>query len=329
MTVAYGPGTQIDHYEIIRQLGFGGMSRVFLAKDLKNEDQQVVLKFPNEDMIGNVAVFERYRREAEIGSLLHHPHVQLMLNTDEERSEHYLVVEYIKGRTLRQVFEERDQKPFPPVEAIRLAIQICDALAYCHEHGVLHRDIKPENIMVLEDGSVKIIDFGVALLEGARRVTWRGLSGTVGTPDYMSPEQIKGQRGTASSDIYAVGVLLYEMLSGQTPFEGENVFAVMNQHVSQDPPSLLEANPALSPELATVVMRAIRRDPEKRYQNMRDMLHDLQNLDEVKPVNYVPDKPGTGRWGHEFLYAGMIVLIILLLIVALGFAAQFVNHVPH
>ena len=222
------------------------MSRVFLAKDLKNEGQEVVLKFPNEDMIGNIAVFERYRREAEIGSLLHHPHVQLMLNTDEERSEHYLVVEYIKGRTLRHVFEEREQKPFLPVEAIRLAIQICDALAYCHEHGVLHRDIKPENIMVLEDGSVKIIDFGVALLEGARRVTWRGLSGTVGTPDYMSPEQIKGQRGTASSDIYAVGVLLYEMLSGQTPFEGENVFAVMNQHVSQDPPSLLEADPALS-----------------------------------------------------------------------------------
>ncbi len=329
MTIAYAAGSKIDHYEIVRLLGYGGMSRVFLAKDLKNEDQLVVLKFPNEDMIGNVAVFERYRREAEIGSLLHHPHVQHMLNTDEERSEHYLVVEYIQGRTLRHVFEEREQKPFPPVEAIRLAIQICDALAYCHEHGVLHRDVKPENIMILEDGSIKIIDFGVALLEGARRVTWRGLSGTVGTPDYMSPEQIKGQRGTASSDIYAVGVMLYEMLCGHTPFEGENVFAVINQHVSQDPPSLLDCNPSISPELVTVVMRAVRRDPEKRYQNMRNMLHDLENLNEVKPVNYVPDKPGAGRWGHEFMYAGMIIIIILLVIIALGVAAQFAHHAVH
>ncbi|HTK10203.1 MAG TPA: serine/threonine-protein kinase [Ktedonobacteraceae bacterium] len=329
MTIAYTPGARIDHYEIVQHLGHGGMSHVFLAKDLQHEGQLVVLKFPNDDMIGNVAVFERYRREAEIGSLLRHPHVQLALNTEEKRSELYLVVEYIKGRTLRGVIEDHEQKPFPPVEVIRLAIQLCDALAYCHEHGVLHRDVKPENIMILEDGSVKIIDFGIALLEGARRVTWRGLSGTVGTPDYMSPEQIKGQRGTASSDIYAVGVILYEMLCGHTPFEGENVFAVMNQHVSQDPPSLLACNATISPELATVVMRAVRRDPEKRYQNMRDMLHDLENLDEVKPVRYVPDKPGAGRLQRDFLYAGVIIIIILLVIIALGFAAQFVNHAAH
>ena len=329
MTIAYAPGTQIDHYEIIKLLGHGGMSRVFLAKDLKNEGQPVVLKFPSDEMIGNVAVFERYRREAEIGSLLHHPNVQLLLNIDEERSDHYLVVEYIKGRTLRQVIEDRELKSFPPVEAIRLVIQICDALAYGHEHGVLHRDIKPENIMMLDDGTIKIIDFGIALLEGARRVTWRGLSGTVGTPDYMSPEQIKGQRGTASSDIYAVGAMLYELLCGHTPFEGENVFAVMNQHVSQDPPDLLDCNPSISRELATVVMHAVRRDPEKRYQKMREMLHDLENLDEVKPVHYVPDKPGAGRLGHEFMYAGMILIIILLVIIALGFAAQFVHHAAH
>src|SRR6266700_1102179 len=328
MTTVYTPGARIDHYEIIRLLGHGGMNRVYLARDIHSQ-QDVVLKFPNDDLIGNIGVFERYKREAEIGSRLNHPFVQHLLNVGEERQDHYLVIEYVQGKTLRQVLEEHAPNPLPQKEAIRITLQICDALAYCHEHGVYHRDIKPENIMILDDNNVKIIDFGVALLEGARRVTWRGLSGTVGTPDYMSPEQIKGQRGTASSDIYAVGVLLYEMLTGHTPFEGENVFAVMNQHVSQDPPSLLEANPALSPELATVVMRAVRRDPEKRYQNMRDMLHDLQNLDEVEPVKYVPDTPGTGRWGHEFLYAGMIVLIILLLIVALGFAAQFVNHAPH
>src|SRR5947208_8982151 len=149
--------------------------------------------------------------------------------------------------------------------------------------------------MILDDNNVKIIDFGVALLEGARRVTWRGLSGTVGTPDYMSPEQLRGERGAAGSDIYAVGMMLYEMLSGHTPFDGENVFAVMNQHVSQDPPSILDFNPHLSPELATVVMKAIRRDPHKRYQSMQDLLHDLCNLEKVEPMPYTPETPTVNR----------------------------------
>src|SRR5204863_8435937 len=109
-------------------------------------------------------------------------------------------------------------------EAINITIQICEALVCCHEKGVVHRDIKPENIMMRDDGTIKIIDFGIALLEGARRVTWRGLSGTMGTPDYMSPEQLKGERGTASSDIYATGVMFYEMLCGHTRCEGENLF---------------------------------------------------------------------------------------------------------
>lgn len=329
MTAVYTPGAQIDHYQIVRELGHGGMSRVYLAKDVQNDNQPVVLKFPNDDMIGNIAVFERYKREAEIGNRINHPYIQHMLNVDEERSDHYLVVEYIKGRTLRAVLEDSAPNPFPTEEAVRIGLQLCEALTYCHEHGVLHRDIKPENVMMLEDGSIKIIDFGVALLEGARRVTWRGLSGTVGTPDYMSPEQVKGQRGTASSDIYAVGVILYEMLCGHTPFEGENVFAIMNQHVSQDPPSLLECNPKIEPALATVVMKAIRRDPEKRYQSMRDMLHDLQHLNAVKPVTYVPDKPGAGRMKQELMLAALIIVILLLAIVALGIFAQMVHHAPH
>lgn len=328
MTTVYIPGAQIDHYEIIRMLGHGGMNRVYLAQDLHSQ-QKVVLKFPNDDLIGNVAVFERYKREAEVGNRLHHPHVQALLNTGEERCEQYLVMEYINGRTLREVLEERfaASGPLPPAEAIQITLQICDALAYCHEHGVFHRDIKPENIMLQQDGSVKIIDFGVALLEGARRVTWRGFSGTVGTPDYMSPEQLRGERGTASSDIYAVGAMLYEMLCGHPPFEGENVFAVMNQHVSQDPPSILHSNPNVSPRLATVVMRAIRRDPDKRYKSMHDMLHDLRNLEEVTPIPYQPDKPGINRVRQQIIFAALIIIAICLVIIALGFLAQFAHQV--
>jgi len=183
--------------------------------------------------------------------------------------------------------------------------------------------------MIQEDGNIKIIDFGIALLEGARRVTWRGLSGTVGTPDYMSPEQLKGERGMAGSDIYAVGVMLYEMLCGRTPFEGENIFAIMNQHISQDPPSILLTNPQLSPALATVVMRAIRRDQDKRYKSVSNLLHDLRNLEEVKPVPYEPDVPRLNQSRRTAILATLIIIAIFLLIGALGFLAQFAHHVVH
>src|SRR5947209_11883895 len=304
------------------------MNHVYLALDLHNS-QEVVLKFPNDDLFGNIAVFERYKREAEIGNRLRHPYIQHLLNMDEERSEDYLVTEYIQGRTLRAVLEEHAPSPLPLEEAIRIIIQICEAIAYAHEHGVFHRDIKPENIMMLENGDIKIIDFGVALLEGARRVTWRGLSGTVGTPDYMAPEQLQGARGYASADIYAVGVMLYEMLCGHVPFEAENVFAVINQHVSQDPPSIQKFNPAIPPPLATVVMHAIRRDPERRYKSMRGMLRDLQHLDAVIPVPYKPDAPHMSNTRRQVILAVVITLAICLAIIAFGILAQTMHHVIH
>ncbi|HLI71730.1 MAG TPA: serine/threonine-protein kinase [Ktedonobacteraceae bacterium] len=328
MTTVYAPGAQIDHYEIIRMLGHGGMSRVYLATDLRDQ-RTVVLKFPNDELIGDIAVFERYRREAEIGSRLNHPYVQHLLYTDEKRSEEYLVVEYIQGKTLREVLAARDGKPLPPDEALRIIEQVCEALAYCHEHGVYHRDIKPENIMLQNDGSVKIIDFGIALLEGARRVTWRGLSGTVGTPDYMSPEQLRGQRGTASSDIYSVGMILYEMLCGHTPFEGENVFAIMNQHVSQDPPSIRQFNPNISAPLETVVMHAIRRDADKRYQSMRAMLDDLTHLDTVAPVPYTPESPRANALNRQLILGLAITGILLLIAIAIGILAEIAHNAAH
>ena len=325
MPTTYTPGERIDHYEIIRLLGHGGMNYVYLAYDTLHQ-QKVVLKFPNDDLFGNVAVFERYKREAEVGSRLDHPHIQHLLNADEDRCDHYLVVEYIQGRTLRDVLEEHAPNPLPVTEAIRIIIQVCEALAYAHAHGVYHRDIKPENIMILNNGDIKIIDFGIALLEGARRVTWRGLSGTVGTPDYMAPEQLKGERGTASSDIYATGAILYEMLCGRVPFEGENVFAIMNQHVSQDPPSILQFNPALSPALATVVMRSIRRDPAKRYHSMEELLHDLRNLNEVTPVQYKPESPQAHPMRQQAIFATLVTISICLAIIILGFLVQYVHH---
>lgn len=328
MTTLYSSGTQIDHYEIIQKLGHGGMSHVYLALD-QEDQRRVVLKFPNDDLIGDIGVFERYRREAEIGSRLNHPHIQHLLKSGEKRSNDYLVVEYLEGQTLRELLTAREGVLLPLDESLRIVEQICEALAYCHEHGVFHRDIKPENIMVLADGNVKIIDFGIALLEGARRVTWRGLSSTVGTPDYMSPEQLRGERGTAAADIYAVGMLLYELLCGRTPFEGENIFAIINQHVSQDPPSILQFNPQIAPELATVVMHAIRRDPEKRYKSVNALLADLRNLAEVQPVPYQPDEPRTGGKARTAIIVTLVIIAICLAIIAFGLLAQGLHPAGH
>src|ERR1700737_2050352 len=134
MTTAYTPGAQVDHYELIRMLGRGGMNRAYLARDVSNH-QEVVLKFPDDALMGDIAVFERYKREAEIGKRLHHPNVQQLLNTDEKRSQEYLGGEYIKGQNLRTVLEEHAPNPLPVAEAVRITLQICDAMVYCHEQG--------------------------------------------------------------------------------------------------------------------------------------------------------------------------------------------------
>src|SRR2546421_11691277 len=212
MPAIFHTGQVIDHYKIIRLLGQGGASHVYLAQDLQAL-QEVILKFPVDDVIGGAAVFARYKREAEIGKRLNHPFIQRHVNQGEERSADYLVLEYLRGQTLRAVMEEHAPALLPTAEVIRLLLQVCEALAFAHEKGVIHRDIKPENILLLDTGEIKLLDFGIALfLEEKRRMVWRGLSSPVGTPDYMAPERLQGAEGDARADIYAVGVVLYELL---------------------------------------------------------------------------------------------------------------------
>ncbi len=321
----YQPGQRIDHYEIIRLLGRGGASHVYLAQD-RRALQEVVLKFPHDDLIGGGAIFARYRREAAIGRRLSHPHIQRHLNRGEERSTEYLVLEYLRGQTLRAVMKKQAPALLPAGEVLHILLQVGDALAYAHEHGVIHRDIKPENILLLENGDIKVCDFGIALLAGERRGRWRGFSSPIGTPDYMAPELLWGEPGSVQSDIYAVGVVLYELLCGRTPFEEHDGFELITRHISHDPPGILESNPTLSPALATVIMRAIRRDPGRRYVSMRDLLHDLSHLDEVTAVNYIPDPPKIGGRYRQVIRIALIVLIVCLCIIAFGVLAQFAHH---
>ena len=332
MPTIYQTGQRIDHYEIIRLLGQGGASHVYLAQD-RRALQAVVLKFPADDVIGGAAIFARYKREAEIGKRLNHPFIQRHVNRGEARSADYLVLEYLRGRTLRAVMREHAPALLPTAEVIRILLQVCEALAYAHEQGVIHRDMKPENILLLDTGEIKLLDFGIALfLEKEHRLAWRRspfFSSPVGTPDYMAPERLQGGRGDARADIYAVGVVLYEMLCGRTPFEEHEGFVLITQQLSHDPPGILERNSTLPPALATVVMRAIRRDPERRYTSMREMLHDLGHLDDVTVVDYVPAPPKLGGRYRQAIRTALIVLIACLGIVAFGLLAQFAHHIVH
>ena len=319
---------QIDHYKIIRQLGHGGMSRVYLAVDT-HDQRPVVLKFPKDDLIGDISTYERYKREVAIGYRINHPHVIHLLNPGEHHSDDYLVMEYVRGRTLRMLLEEHDNQPLPVSQALHIITQLCDALAYCHERGVFHRDIKPENIVLQGDGNIKILDFGIARLEGARRVTSRGLSAMAGTPDYMPPEQLKGKRGAADADLYASGILLYEMLAGRTPFADENVFAAMNQHMTMDPPSLLHFNQSLPLELVTVVMKAIRRNPKKRFQSIQELQYALHHLHEVEPVPYEPDPPQPHYVRQKAVMAIWIILAFFAGVTLIAFLAQITHNALH
>jgi len=175
----------------------------------------------------------------------------------------------------------KEQAPLPVDQALRLTHKIAEGMAYCHEHDVIHRDLKPENILISKDGQPVILDFGLALTKGARRVTYANFSGTAGTPDYMAPEQVEGQRGDKRTDIYALGTMLYEMLTGTLPFVGGDQMKVMAAHLQGAIPRLDKVKPGISPQIATVVAKALQRDPEQRYPDMAAFIHDLDHLDSV------------------------------------------------
>ncbi|MGB6728545.1 MAG: serine/threonine-protein kinase, partial [Terracidiphilus sp.] len=272
-TMTLEAGDVLDHYRIEDTVSHSRMSTLYRATDLR-DGRQVAIKVPLEEMEADPILIERFAREEQIGQELDHPGIVKTFN-GEGRIRRYMVIEWVQGKLLRTILNEEGKLPIE--RAVKLSIEICDALDTMHKHGVVHRDLKPENIMVCEGDRIKIIDFGIAMKEDARRLTFTDMSSVLGTPDYISPEQVKGQRGDQRSDIYALGAMLYEMLTGQPPFTGPNPLAVMNERLLIDPKPVRELNAEISPEIEEVLFRALERDPRHRYATAAEMAWELEH----------------------------------------------------
>jgi serine/threonine-protein kinase len=318
----FQPGDTLDHYRIENLVARSGMASIFRGTD-QRDGRAVAIKIPHPEMEMDPIFFDRFKREEEIGKKLDHPGVVKVLNSDD-RSQHYMVLEWVDGRLLRQILNEK--KILPPERAIRITIGLCNALGYVHSQGVVHRDLKPENIMVDKDDNVKLIDFGIAANAGSRRLTFAKLTQAMGTPDYISPEQVKGKRGDARSDVYSLGIMFYEMLTGKVPFTGPNPFVIMNERLLNNPIPPREINPEISTQLQEIIYRALERDPTKRYPNCHEFALDLEHPDKVG----VADRPELTNWKQRRSPMGRRILFYIMLalipVVVFGLMLYIANH---
>jgi serine/threonine-protein kinase len=326
---ALEPGAQLDSYRIDAVVARSGMATIYRATDLR-DDRTVALKIPHPDMEADPLFSDRFRREAAIGERLNHPNVMRVYKDEgggEKRSRVYMVMEWCEGRLLRRILDESrniDEGHIPYDRAIRIAKGVLNALAYIHANGVVHRDLKPENILVDENDNIKLIDFGIAGDSSSRRLTYANFTTALGTPDYISPEQVKGKRGDGRSDIYSMGVILYEMLTGKLPFHGPTPLAAMNDRLLNHPVPPQVADPSVSAQMQEILYRALERDPRNRYARAEEFLHDLEHPEEVG----VEDRDEIRDWQNrksplvrKILYYGglaLIPVVILLLMILIA-----------
>jgi eukaryotic-like serine/threonine-protein kinase len=276
------PGQEIDGFRVVSLLGQGSSSEVVLALD--PDGRQVVLKLPHDAAVASPKSFDRFRRELAIASRLDHPGIQRSIDRKTDRSRPYLVMEYIEGETLEALLKREGRLPLD--RAIDFAIQLADALAYAHAHCVVHRDIKPANVLVTSDYRLVITDFGIALLDGARRLTWHMLGDRLGTPDYMSPEQIQGQRGDSRSDVYALGGVLFEMLTGSVPWPGHTAIEAMDKHLTAPVPAMRDLGVDVPPAVEGIVRRCLRKRADERYPDASALRRDLEQWRELDPAEF-------------------------------------------
>jgi len=284
----------------------------------------VAVKVPHLGLESNPASFARFQREEEIGCRLNHPFVLKFVRVNGGKSRPYIVTEYLRGCTLAHLLGRI--RPLPEKDALKFASLICEALQYLHEQGVVHRDLKPSNVMFCPDGTIRIMDFGISQATESRRMTFVGFTPAMGTPDYISPEQIKGKRGDHRSDIYSLGAMLYEMLTGSPPFDGDDPFIIMNTRMSGDPASPRTLNPSLSPQAEEIVLRALQRDVAGRYPTAAAMKADLDAPETVHVTGLCDSLQESTRWKRFLLLARWIAITCVLPLVMQGLLFLFLWH---
>src|SRR2546421_8751017 len=255
-----------DRYELEELVGSGGMSSVYRAHD-RLLDRKVALKVLHEQYTQDDDYVERFKHEARSVATLSHPNIVTVIDRGEHENRQFIVFEYIDGENLKALVQRRG--PAPVVTALELAIQTARGLSFAHQQGLVHRDVKPQNILLNGDGQAKVTDFGIARsLDVQHGMTQTGT--VLGTSDYIAPEQAQGQRVDEQTDVYSLGVVLYELLTNEVPYPGENFVAVAMRHINEAPPPIRDKRPDVSRRLEAAVQRAMAKDPEARFQTMVD-----------------------------------------------------------
>lgn len=260
-----------DRYEIIKTIGEGGMANVYLANDTIL-DRKVAIKVLRGDLSNDEKFIRRFKREALSVSNLSHPNIVEVYDVGEEDGNYYIVMEYIEGKTLKQLLQKRGALTLN--EVIDIMTQLTDGLAHAHEAYIIHRDIKPQNIMIEDNGLVKITDFGIAMALNSTQLTQT--NSVMGSVHYLPPEQANGKGSTVKSDIYSLGILMYELLTGSVPFKGDTAVEIALKHMKEKIPSIRKQNPTIPQSVENIILKATAKNPKNRYDNVRDMYKDLQ-----------------------------------------------------
>ncbi len=314
-------GDRLDQYEITELLARSGMAAVYRARDTET-GEGVALKVPHLQFESDLVFHERFRREEALGQKLDHPSIIKFLRP-RDKSRMYIAMELCEGKSLRALLSP--QRPLPAPRALDIAKKLAEALVYLHSRRVVHRDLKPENVLVLPDGGVKLLDFGIALDESARRLTWFGLSSTVGTPDYMAPEQVGGRRGDARTDIYALGTMLYEMLTGHLPYSASTAAGIVRAKTHEPPQPPTRYVPGLDPHLEEILLHALEPSPRDRYPTAAAMLEDLRDPSRVTPGSRAvsPARRGLSRIPvPRGVLGGLLLVLVLSGLVVLTWLSQ-------
>jgi serine/threonine protein kinase/tetratricopeptide (TPR) repeat protein len=314
--------TFAGRYEIIEELGKGGMGRVYRVEDIKTKEE-IALKLIKAEFAADKKTIERFRNELTSARKITHKNVCRMYDLGEEKGLHFITMEYISGQDLKGLIRQTGQLTVG--KAISIAKQICDGLAEAHSLGVIHRDLKPNNIMIDRSGNAKIMDFGIARAVKGKSITGSGVM--IGTPEYMSPEQVEAKNIDHRSDIYSLGVIIYEMLTGRLPFEGETPLAVAMKHKGEIPKDPKEFNSQISDDLSSAILRCLEKDKENRFQNVREVRVELDKIeqgiptsDRVTPLNKsLTSKEITVSFNKRWLLISVLFVVLAATVLALLF----------